>query len=215
MNNYNLYFSNNNKPSLSTKPDQNLRVHQTHQRLNSTKWSSPTNENQEVITPKKSINLVNNNNYFNHKNSIDDATSKLTFNNEMILARSLTYDFRFKTEFVDSKLNLAAAMAAKPGETVEKKSSSNNANNSTYISQIKKSTTNHKFLSEAEEDNVEREVRKILDSDSAQVLLIDHPKLTCEEEMLVVKSKQKCDDWFDRHFSYSNTSSPITDLNDF
>ncbi len=201
MNNYNLYFS--NKPSLTTKLDQNISIQQP--RGNGTKWSPLINETHEVITSKKSAHSVNNNNYFNYKKSIEDATSKLTFSNDMILARSMTYDYRFKAEFIDSKLNLATAIAAKSSEPADKNTS-----------QIKKAIANQNDLKKpSEEPNENKEIRHILQNNLTDTLSIDQPKLSYEEEMLVAKSKQKCNDWFDKHFSYSNTSSPINDLNEF
>jgi hypothetical protein len=80
----------------------------------------------------------------------------------------------------------------------------------------------------AEEKQVDREVKEITNQKNSSVgthknsgsrldvfVYCEGPKLTAEEEMLVVKSKKKCDDWFERHFLYSNTSSPISDLNEF
>lgn len=130
----------------------------------------------------------------------------------MILARSMSYDFKFKTDFVDSKLNLAAALA-KTGIT-----------NSTD----KKALSGSALLKKAEigkpefiaDEPVEIEVENIFKKDTEhkkdQFILVEAPKLTADEELLVVKSKQKCEEWFEKHFNTrSNTSSPMTDRHDF
>lgn len=199
MNNYNLYFSPNNK--TQTKTDNNLRLNpQPPQR---TKWSTLFDSTDSKQKPH--------NNYFRYKNNHEDPSNKLSFNNDMILARSMSYDFKFKTDFVDSKLNLAAALA-KTGITNNEKKATTGLSLMKKVEAIKPEV----IADEPETIEVENIFKKDTEHKQDQFILVEAPKLTDDEELLVVKSKQKCEEWFEKHFNTrSNTSSPMTDRNDF
>ena len=131
MNNYNFYFSNpSNKPSKSSKlgdrsPRPQITVQPCQRSLNNTQWTSITDSQEKLI-----LNNLASNNYFkytaskeepNNNNNNNNLGYKHNLSSELILARSMTYDFKFKTDFVDSKLNLATALG-KSGESLDKRS---------------------------------------------------------------------------------------------
>ena len=213
MNNYNFYFTNPNKVNLLSKPDKSPRLQPRI--TNTNKWSTIADSQDSAFK------FATNNNYFkytnpqkenndqNNNSSSANASNKNSLSNDMIMARSLTYDFRFKTEFVDSKLNLATALGAKTAIETTDTSKFNS-----------KKAFNDEPSDPAEEANINKELKNIFQKDNSDgqldfFAMIEQPKLTAEEEVMVIKSKKKCDDWFDRHFLYSNTSSPVSDLNEF
>lgn len=221
----NLASNNYFKYTASRQATEESPAHHSQQLYNHT----PTSNSAITQTPQSGNNPSNNNNS-GHKHNLS---------NELMLARSMTYDFKFKTDFVDSKLNLAT-MLGKSGESLNANANvaDNNKTKLLAASGSKKGPDQDE-LADATGD---QEIKRVLKSDeqpSSEMAKeksvqpkatansgseshqqeafvdIEQPKLTVEEEMLVIKSKNKCDDWFDRHFLYSNTSSPINDLNEF
>ena len=194
MNNYNLYFSNNNNNNKNgIRADSSIRNfhhnHYQHPSLGS-KWSSITDS-------LASEQRQHANNYFKYKNKLDEDPSHLnTSMNDSYLAKSISGDLKFRTEYFDSKLNMENSLiklssSFKQERRAIKKTSNENLN----------------------------DMDAIWETDGEKANELDQPKLTADEEMLIVKSKKKCEDWFEKHvlpfINNSNTSSPIDDLNDF
>ena len=200
MNNYNLYFSNNNINKNGIRADSSIRnFHHNHYQHPSlaSKWSSITDS-------LASEQRQHANNYFKYKNKLDEDPAHLNNNNNnmndsYLASKSIGGDLKFRTEFVDSKLNIENSLA--------KLSSS--------FKQERRATTK-----KASNENLnDMDAIWETEGEKASELMIDQPKLTADEEMLIVKSKKKCEDWFEKHvlpfINNSNTSSPINDLNDF